>query len=236
MKSVQYFGILSFMLVISCGIFSQTKTIPIVTQNGDSLNLNYRCTYRLVVDGKDQGEMNFTKSSVVLPYPDSLLKVEINGGLVQRYYNEFTPTNVDTLGEIEVFWSNIRSTKTPRFFRQDIANDDLSIKDSLDWFLPWLEMDKRVTGYQIEVKNAGRLKASHKRRIRKIHAEIDAFLGRTSELIFTNVPYITTDEDAFNSGTKITSDFIDDQNTDYMKTLAQGYSIAMVLIIQWGDD
>lgn len=236
MKSVQFFGILSFVIVLSFSVFSQTKTISIVTQDGAPLNMKYRYSYRFLIDGVDQGKITLEQSRLELPYPDSLIQVEIEGARTQRYYNEFKPSDIETLEMVELFVSDLRGTKTPRFFRESIFSTDANVIDSFSWFPDWLTADERIKGYQIEVNNARRLKLLERRRIKKIHKEIDAYLGRTSELIFTNVPYTATDEDVFNSGTKITSDFIVGQNTDYMKRLAKNYSIVMVLIVQWDDD
>ena len=213
---------------------AQSKIIPIITQTGDTLNIEYRMRYSIIVDGDSLNEVKMTQSSIELPVPDSLLQVSIFGNQLQTFYNEYTPSQLAKLSNIEVYFSHMISVQTPHFFKENILHPSESIEDSLDWFKSWLNEHTEIRGYEVYVYQSRGLTGLEKRKVKKLHRRIEKTLGYESNLVFKNEPYTTSQKDCFKSGESITMEFIESQNTPNMKNRAENYSMVLVFIILWG--
>ena len=219
---------------------SDSIRIPVRAQTGDSLNTSqFYCNYSFRTGADSLIKKKMARSSIVLPISDDITEVEIRGSLLQDYYNEFGRSDLIGLTCIEVYFSWKISHKSPRFFINAIENSDIQVSDSLNWFAEWLDYrlgDSIIEGYSVNVYSTKKLKYKQRRLIKKLHRKILEYLGGEPKLVITDEPYTTTDDDAFNLGTKITQEFIDSQNTDNMKGLAEQYSIVMMIEINWNRD
>ena len=214
---------------------SESIVVPIKMQGGDSLNTQFRPIWSMTMDGDSVIDGTFNKPFLEIPIPDSLIQLTISKGLVQKFYNEYTPERLKELTEITVHFKQTIRGATPRFFRKDIMTLNTSVKDSLEWFRSYLEKDQRVVGYEVSVYQVDKLRWAEKRQLRRLHARIDEYMGDKTKLVFTGEPYSCSDVDSFNFQTEVTQEFINSQNTTRMRKLAQNYSLVIVVVRKWSD-
>lgn len=157
----------------------------------------------------------------------------------QPYHNQYLRDQLKFIDTIKINQTQWIRRQTPRLFLgTDVILDSLFI-DVL-WISEWLnERNDAVNGISFWVNNSSALENSDKKRVKKVIHEYCERIGHkeySKNIDFRNTPYITGQDDHFNEGTLITEEFIEGQNTAFMMSVAEKYSLVVTIIIDWNKD
>ncbi len=214
------------------------QSIVLVDINNKILPTEYDYFVTITVDKKNIISLKANNSVINLPELtcDSLIEIEIKGGLTKRYYNQFYCQQFKSIDTIQLSDRKTIKSQTPRLFLGNGFENDSIFMDQL-WLKDWLtENDDVVDGISFMVNSSDKLTTKEQKLIRKLIARYCHLIDKEKFkdlVVFKNECYITGQEDLFNEGTEVTRSFIDNQNTIEMKDKAEKYSIVVTVLIDW---
>lgn len=222
---------LVFFTILS---FSFSQVIVVVDQNGEKLE-NQSFFVKIVIDNDSTITFNTDKFNVSRDLCDDLAEIYIAGDFVQTYVNQYLPTQFKLLDTIRVYQSRNIAHTSPILL--------IDIKQEIDSILLY-DLGFSSTLKQIglpftltfNVFHADRITKKEKKFIEKVKKTYCGYLGIDCEkikLIDENKAYVSVQQDFFSKGTIITRDFINSQNTYWMKEQAEKYKLVMWLMINW---
>jgi len=215
-----------------------SQNLVLVDNKNEVFPFEYNYLVTLTIDKKTSISLKSKNSVFTIPDMncDTLVEITIEGPFVQTYYNQYYCHQLVFLDTIQLGDRRMIKGQTPRLYLGDGFENDSIFTNQL-WLKDWLkEYDDVANGISFMVNNAEKLTSKEKRLIRKSIAEYCLLIDKEEfkDLIeFKNECYTAGQEDLFNEGTKVTRDFIDNQNTNEMKEKAEKYSIVVSVLIDW---
>lgn len=234
---VKWFIILAFFFFQS---ETQAQNIVVLSQSGGEIETELPIYIALNFDNDTTIVMVLDNGSFHL---DSNLcsvfvDIEIDPIFGQPYHNQYLRSQLASIDTIVVNQTRMIKSQTPRLlFREDKNMDSIFVEQL--WIGNWLQENKETTnGISFWIYNADTLKNSDRKFTEKLIHEyckrvnLEEF---ANEIVFKDEPYTTGQDDHFNDGTLIDRIFIEDQNTPFMKTIAEKYTLVVVVIIDWNQ-
>jgi hypothetical protein len=230
--------ILFILLGLSSALL-RAQEVVLVNQNNEVLDDLDFITMILRVNNDTKITLNSPDGHFILP--DSLcteqIDIRIDQQPFQPFHNQYLCDQLQSLDTIRVHQKFLIKSQTPRFFQAKIENLDSVMLEHL-WMGEWL-IDRRETIKRISfsVYNSDPLKRAVKKSTKAIierYCEKIGFKEFAKRIEYENEAYATGQEDLFNEGTCITRGFIDNQNTELMRGIAEKYSL--VVIIDWNRE
>lgn len=226
--------ILAFFTSLS---FSFSQEIIIVDQNGRKFNGPNKVFVEIKIDNDSILKFILPKDKIVAERKscDSLAEIKIYGYLTQNFYNQYSPKQLKLVDTIQIYHSQIIANPTPVFLIDINQNIDSIIKYNL-YFKDYIKQIGLPYNISFSVFNSDKITKSEKKFIEEVKKTYCEQIGIESDkikLIFENKSYTTYQTDFFSCGTIITHDFINAQNTPWMKEQAEKYKLVMQLMINW---
>ncbi len=217
--------------------FAFSQEIVVVDQNGEKFNGPNELFVEIKIDNDSTLKFILPKEKIIIKGKgcDSLAEIKITGYLTQDYYNQYTPEQFKLVDTIQIYHSQIIANPTPIFLLDINEKIDSIIKNNLQ-FKDYFKQIGLPYTLSFNVFNADRITKKEKKFIEKVKKTYCDYLGIDNEkikLIYENKSYVSVQQDFFTKGTIITRDFINSQNTSWMKDQAEKYKLVMWLMINW---
>jgi hypothetical protein len=177
-----------------------------------------------------------TKIDLSSFYFDSLVTVTIDGKLIHEYVNQYTREQFLKLDTISLYQSQRIYEPTPRVYLNRNYPLDSAIRYEAAVLKEFFYGSSMDSTFFIEIYHARPLSKKVRKQIEQVKS---AFCkeagadGKTIQLIDKKTPYASTRMDFFTPTTVITEQFIQQQNTPWMKAKAKEYSLVLVVEIVW---
>ncbi|MES2589241.1 MAG: hypothetical protein V4622_09680 [Bacteroidota bacterium] len=225
------------ILFLSIGVICFTQEITITDHNGKKLHSPEGLFLQVRVD-KDSTTtfmLSSDKINVTRDSCDSIADIIVGGDYIQMYHNQYLPKQFKSLDTIRVFNNRYIAHPFPIFL--------IDMQQAIDSLL-FYELDFATTLKQIDlpytlsfnVFHADKVRKCEKKYISKAKKKYCEHLGIDNDkikLIYEDKPYTTNQFDFFTSGTEVTRNFINSQNTPWMKGQAENYKLVMWVMINW---
>ena len=169
---------------------------------------------------------------------DHLLKMRVNGQMIDDYYNEYLPSQLNKLDTIELFQTRMISEATPRFFLKMDYDLDSSIVHDATWFRYFMDESPMDSTFRFCIYHSHRLTKKQNTEIQRIKESFCSEVGvdgNTISVIDRKENYTTARFNFFNQRTIISKEFIKRQNTSFMKRKAEEYSLVLLIEIVWNN-
>lgn len=226
---------LAFFILLCSSAFSQR--IVFTNQHGtfkDSIAL------RLTLQADHQKPIEFTTGNAETDLSgfsfDSIVTLFVNGLSIHEYCNQYTPTQFKQIDTIVLYQSLKCQIMTPRFFPAMNYDLDSAVRDEAAFFGEFMHDSPLDSTFCFQLYHADPISKKELKQIQTLKASFCQKLGvdeQTIQLIDTKQPYATAYFNFFNPETVISREFINLQNTPWMKTKATEYSVALVLNVIW---
>ena len=216
---------------------AKAQQITIVNQLGDNINADGYLNVS-IGNGDTTVSMLLDKAHFEMPsiLCDNKINIVIDGALLQYFYNEYTCSQLSTLDTIVVHQKFKVGYLTPRLLLGFQKNLDSIFFKNL-WIKEWLEEYNEVaSGISFWVYNCDDLTQKDTIRIKEIIEEYCNKLDlseHANKIEFKDVAYTTSHEDFFKAGTEMTRKYIENQNTEDMRKIAEEYSLVVMIVIDW---
>ncbi|MFN5418232.1 MAG: hypothetical protein ACK5B9_14335 [Flavobacteriia bacterium] len=214
--------------------FAFSQEIVVVDQNGEKLE-KQSFFVEIVIDNDSTITFNTDRFNVSRDFCDDLAEINIAGDFVQTYVNQYLPNQFKLLDTIRVYQSRYIAHTSP-ILLIDITQEIDSILQYDLGFSSTLKQIGLPYTLSFKVFNTNRITKKEKKFIEKVKKTYCDYLGiddETIKLIYEDKAYISVQQDFFSRGTIITRDFINSQNTSWMKGQAEKYKLVMWLMINW---
>lgn len=167
---------------------------------------------------------------------DSIVTLKASGLMIHEYTNQYFPKQFRQLDTIILYQNSIIYETTPRFFLKKDYDLDSCIRNNTEWFKAFLDDSTMDSTFVFEIYHSNSLSKKDKSQIQDIKTlfckELD-IPEKNIQLIDKRVPYTTERFDFFNPKTLVSKSFINQQNTPWMKSKAEEYSLVLVVEIIW---
>jgi hypothetical protein len=215
------------------------KTVVLIDQNGNPVQRGHvRMTTATDTITLDVQTDRFTMPvdlSGATP-----VTLEIDGIMIQPWFNQYMPEQLWWLDTIRVHYSNRCFLFDPIFvamkiFATDAASIDTPDWSPYDWFPDYLAtVEPSASCFELVVFNTSPLSADLRRRyvlFRKAFCTHFTIPEENVRLVFSEKPYTCTRFDFFPSGTVITPAFVAGQHTGFMRRKAEEYILGVQVIV-----
>ncbi|GAB5415960.1 MAG: hypothetical protein Crog4KO_07410 [Crocinitomicaceae bacterium] len=158
------------------------------------------------------------------------ITLEIQGFMIQDYYNEY---RCDQLSNLDTIYVQERRT-CKMYFPRLLNNVGTNFDFNHTFVTHWLEDESfQLDAIYFEVKHADSLSRKDKRRIKQNIRAYCNTIGTpqfAKDVVFSNSPYVARNTDEFSEGTAFTRSFIDEQNTPEMRLRAEKYALVILVL------
>lgn len=227
-----------FVLIYFSNLEVQAQYVVITNQNDIPIESEISLRVTLNYDNDTIIKLNLKDSQLYIDTNlcKSIVDLEIDPVFGQVYKNQFLCSQLKSIDTIIINQTMMIKGQTPRLLLGLERNLDSIFVDQL-WMGEWLKEYKDVAdGISFWVNNSDSLNSSDKKRITEVIQKYCSQIGReefAKKIEYKNEPYTTGQEDFFNDGTVISREFIENQNTNFMKNIAEKYSLVVVVVINW---
>ena len=167
---------------------------------------------------------------------DSIATLTVKGMLIHKYTNQYFPEQFRKLDTITLYQSQRIDEPTPRFFLKMNYNIDSAVIFDAGILKNFLDEASLDSTFVLEIYHSRTLSKKEEQRIQTIKTAFCKEVGvdeKSVQLVDKQAPYSTARFDFFNPGTIITKQFIQQQNTPWMKAKAEEYSLVLMVNMIW---